>query len=59
MYAVRVVVFSVKVDDIVTYLILTCDDKISVYAPEHVMYKNVLPATVTFILMVGAPAYPV
>ena len=43
---------SSKVDDLVTYPIVTCDDETSVAAAERVMHRKGLQATVKFILNV-------
>ena len=51
--AVRVEVFSGKVNDIITYLILECNEKTSVAAAEHNMHIKFPQATVTFILKVS------
>ena len=50
MYAVRGEVLSSKVDDIVTYPIVKCDEETSVAAAERVMHRKGLKATVKFIL---------
>ena len=37
-------------DDLALYLIVTCNDNTSVAAAESVTHRNVLQATVTFLL---------
>ena len=43
---------SGEFDDIVTYLIVKCNDETSVAAAERVTHKKGMQATVTFILKV-------
>ena len=43
---------SSEVDDLITYLIVTCDDKTSVAADKRVTHRKGLHATVTFIMEV-------
>ena len=51
-FSVREEGFSDKVDDLVTYLIVTWDDETSVATAECVMHRKGLQATVKFILNV-------
>ena len=44
-----------EVDDIVTYLIVTCDDKKSVRSAQHVTHQKGLHATATSLLEVSGP----
>ena len=49
---VRGEVSSVEVDDIITYLVVVCNDKTSVVASDIVMHRKGLQSTVTFSLKV-------
>ena len=40
--------FHGKVDDLVAYLVLMCDDKTSIAADEHVTHRKGLQETVAF-----------
>ena len=39
-----------EVDDLVAYIIVTCDDETPIRADQHVMYRKGLHATVALIL---------
>ena len=55
-YTVRVKRFSGKVDDLIAYPILTCDDETFVAAAECVVYRKRSAKNVTFILKIrGLP----
>ena len=47
-YIVRGEGLSGKLDDLVTYIFVTCDDKIFVAASECMTHRKVLRATITF-----------
>ena len=49
-YAVRGESLFFKVDDIVTYLIGTCNDETVVRETQHAMHQKGLHATVAFVL---------
>ena len=51
-YSVIVEGLSCEVDNIITYIIVTCDDKISVREAHRVMHQNGLYVTVAFVLEV-------
>ena len=53
MYSVRGEVLSGKVYDIVTYIIVTCDDENSVTTSDRATQRKFLRATVTFIFKGG------
>ena len=46
-------VLSDKVDDLITYIIVACDNETSIASAEHVMHQKVLNANVTFLLVDG------
>ena len=42
-----------KVDDFVTYLVVTCNGKCAIRETQRVIHGKVLHATVTFVLDIG------
>ena len=48
----RVEGFSDKVDDLVTYIFVTCNDKTYVATSERVTHRKYLQSTVTFPLKI-------
>ena len=52
MYSNKGEVLYGKIDYLVTYLILTCNDNISVYADEHVIHRKGPQEIIAFILKV-------
>ena len=51
-YEVREEGLSGEVYDLVTYIVVTCNDETSLAAAESVMHRKFLQATVTFVLKV-------
>ena len=51
-YKLRVEGLSVDVDNLVMYLIVTCNNETSVDTAEHVMHRKGLQSNVTFLLKV-------
>ena len=53
MYTVRGESFLCRVDYIVTYLVVTCDDESTIRAAQRVMHRRGFHATVAFVLDIG------